>query len=674
MVIVLAVITYAANCDDSNPEECWVDDPNDCPAVYQSVTCSPNDVCGYDGGTKCADTSAFSFGALQEVESTNPDSTYNVFDGGGLVDCYDYESTPSTPFCDNGGSYWCDYNSTCYGIERKTNCTDFGAGPCSFNCLTGYQYCTDIDTTGESNSATCSVDTDTSDCSALGAYSSEHTNVGAACACECDSGYKNCTALDTVGNTYDGCGADITGGGRDDCSIIGESSTNTWMNVTCGCQCEDGYGHCDGVETPDDTAPWTNGCEIKFDTVGSYVNTLDGSYTDDDNYVNTSCLVECSTNYLNCTGNNTIGNNYDGCGARVSGGGESTDLIFGWSGVNTNINTSCTSSCDTDYYNCDGDYTGTGCEKEDNSICSVGPLSGLYDGPACNCVVDKSYYETGTLANYSTTNPILWGHQYGTGWLINFTNSTNSTWGVTQSGCIYFPDTTEQCTAASAGGGADGWGFTSLQALYLYNSTSGVLTYDDTRLNNTNINISLIWSNLTKYEETVINVSLLWGNISQFILDTNDTVQLNLVKTNVSKMFTSNTTQANWITALINDNSTWKTSNTTQANNIDLLRTDNTTQAAEIDDLYTNVSQMWTNMTLYNNAYNMIITNQTSWFSANSTIEMVTAIQDSPTINLSGTLAVTGNVQLESNLTINGTGSQMIFYEDSGGNWIIEIT
>jgi hypothetical protein len=55
---------------------------------------------------------------------------------------------------------------------------------------------------------------------------------------------------------------------------------------------------------------------------------------------------------------------------------------------------------------------------------------------------------------YRTNDPLLWGTQYGTGWLMNLTSdTTNQVFGIDNAGCIVFPDTSSMCTAAGAGGG-----------------------------------------------------------------------------------------------------------------------------------------------------------------------------------------------------------------------------
>ncbi|MCG8685433.1 MAG: hypothetical protein MI892_11195, partial [Desulfobacterales bacterium] len=101
----------------------------------------------------------------------------------------------------------------------------------------------------------------------------------------------------------------------------------------------------------------------------------------------------------------------------------------------------------------------------DGGACSVGALSGTYSGcsgSVGNCVVSKSYFETGTGVSYSTSDSLLWAVQHGGGALINMTNSnTNETFLVNGSGCIVFPDGTTQCSAGAGGANLSSVAFTN---------------------------------------------------------------------------------------------------------------------------------------------------------------------------------------------------------------------
>lgn len=164
-----------------------------------------------------------------------------------------------------------------------------------------------------------------------------------------------------------------------------------WGVFTCG-TCVSGYTYCDGSYTDAD------GCEIDIGTT---------SYPGESNAVyDASCNPQCSGSYLDCNGN--LGSAVDGC-----------EILNGGS-------------------------------------CSVGSLTGVYQGcsgSAGNCVVSKSYFETGTLASYSSTVPLLRGAQYGGGWLFNLTNANSGqTLGINNSACIVFRDNTTQCSAAYGSG------------------------------------------------------------------------------------------------------------------------------------------------------------------------------------------------------------------------------
>ncbi len=96
----------------------WVDDPNNCPTLFQSQNCiDGNKMCGYDSEiVYCYDMSSVSApGGSDTTESNN----IAGFDGGYLLDCEGYDG--SAPHCDNSGSFWCDREATCYGKNVVTN-------------------------------------------------------------------------------------------------------------------------------------------------------------------------------------------------------------------------------------------------------------------------------------------------------------------------------------------------------------------------------------------------------------------------------------------------------------------------------------------------------------------------------------------------------------------------
>lgn len=86
--------------------------------------------------------------------------------------------------------------------------------------------------------------------------------------------------------------------------------------------------------------------------------------------------------------------------------------------------------CLTNYHDCDannGDceiHDGESCTHTDSSLTGVcdgcGSTGTDSEGNSCKCVIAKSYFETGTNAEYSsgTGVPFLWGTQYGDGPLM----------------------------------------------------------------------------------------------------------------------------------------------------------------------------------------------------------------------------------------------------------------
>lgn len=112
-------------------------------------------------------------------------------------------------------------------------------------------------------------------------------------------------------------------------------------------------------------------------------------------------------------------------------------------GGNNHYGDSCLNTdakCDTNYFDCDasGITAGNGCEQRSGTACTQGGLAGTIqctlnaggmctngtNNYTCTCSVPKQYFETGTLTTYSTTDPLLWGQQFGSGPLIQFGNGT----------------------------------------------------------------------------------------------------------------------------------------------------------------------------------------------------------------------------------------------------------
>src|SRR3989339_703406 len=225
---------------------------------------------------------------------------------------------------------------------------------------------------------------------------------GTAFSCEdCYSGYYDCTGDATC---------EIRSG------VTACPDAHGTYNTTCGCNCSAYWYNCDGDAT---TCEWG------------------GTNVDNENYRFTSACAtssfECLPGYDDCNADlneaNINADTTDGCEI------DEWDTNFGAAGLNNRYNDSCTVICDANYYDCDGfgATTTNGCEVQNAASCTVGQLSGTWDGPNCNCVVPTSYFETGVMAEFATTSPLLWGYQYGTGPLMQFTS-----WGASSTGGIFY--------------------------------------------------------------------------------------------------------------------------------------------------------------------------------------------------------------------------------------------
>jgi len=125
----------------------WVDNPVNCPSSNQTEfpgqNCAPEDICGDSSGTaQCFDTSTISAPSSTATSNTDQDGGSFGFDGGYLVNCF-VTADAEAPFCDNGGSFFCDRNSTCFSTQsRDTTCTAnvFGQSTCG-SCRSGFNDC-----------------------------------------------------------------------------------------------------------------------------------------------------------------------------------------------------------------------------------------------------------------------------------------------------------------------------------------------------------------------------------------------------------------------------------------------------------------------------------------------------------------------------------------------------
>nr|HPL93365.1 hypothetical protein [bacterium] len=152
-------------------------------------------------------------------------------------------------------------------------------------------------------------------------------------------------------------------------------TANTWGTATCGA-CRTGYADCNGD---------LGVCEVQYNVTDYPVGT--------NNHYGASCLlgdVRCDSGYYDC----------DASGVAVGNGCEAVR----------------TGACTTG-----GGLSGTW-------SCSVDAGGSCTDGASnytCVCVPPKQYFETGTKAQYLTSDPLLWGVQFGTGPLITFGNSSD---------------------------------------------------------------------------------------------------------------------------------------------------------------------------------------------------------------------------------------------------------
>ncbi len=154
----------------------------------------------------------------------------------------------------------------------------------------------------------------------------------------------------------------------------------------------------------------------------------------DANATTFSCSATCIANYQECDGSTTDG---DGCEIYING-----DSSTAWGRPNVIWEADCTAGCKSTHLDCDGNGEGdsgsdgdNGCEWQKSASCTTGgglPGTQSTTCPAI-CLPNKSYFETGTESGYSTTDPLLWGTQYGTGDLINIEKDSGNSFVVDNS-------------------------------------------------------------------------------------------------------------------------------------------------------------------------------------------------------------------------------------------------
>ena len=111
-----------------------------------------------------------------------------------------------------------------------------------------------------------------------------------------------------------------------------------------------------------------------------------------------------------------------------------------------NSNTGCISG----RYNCDGNAND--CEVVNGSACDAGWGANTGHMSGCTCLPDIQTFQTGIQARFSTSSPLLWGTQLGTGELVRLTANTFSTssFVVTNAGSVGIGFTSTTAPSASA--------------------------------------------------------------------------------------------------------------------------------------------------------------------------------------------------------------------------------
>jgi hypothetical protein len=236
-MFLLALVFFVP--EKAGAQSYWVQDPSNCPTTYSGQSCSGNEViCGIYGGTgfiECYDQYSLSQPLSTTTVETNNPSGSNT--GGYWLDCYDNDGD-GEPLCDNSGDWWCNRDSSCYGVNRVTECYDttFACGDCRAN----YYDC---------NGAGDGTDGDGCEIRA-GVTSCTNGTYNATCTCDCDPYYYNCNGDAT---TCDWGGYNI-------------DSEHYHFETACATSsatCDTDYLDCDGDLTEANIeADTTNGCEV----------------------------------------------------------------------------------------------------------------------------------------------------------------------------------------------------------------------------------------------------------------------------------------------------------------------------------------------------------------------------------------------------------------------------
>src|SRR6056297_401280 len=190
-------------------------------------------------------------------------------------------------------------------------------------------------------------------------------------------------------------------------------------------------------------------CYASVDSTAPYCDN-NGSYwcnRSNDCYNNQNRTTVCTADAWATASCGTCRSGFADC----DGGSDACEIEFGVTdyptGANNNYADCTTAQCDSGWLDCDatGPGAGNGCEIQDGSSCTIGGLPGEYNG--CSCEVPKQYFETGTDTVYSTSDPLLWGTQYGLGDLIHFGTDLNpDLFMVNNDGAVQMAQITEPTT------------------------------------------------------------------------------------------------------------------------------------------------------------------------------------------------------------------------------------
>ena len=319
-------------------------------------------------------------------------------------------------------------------VKNANNCPDvYQSVNCVPNKVCGYDtitHCADPATTNASIPGTVNTDSAQYNSSLTGGYVLDCVKNAATCTpwvCQRD---------DTCYNTVHRA-TTCTGG------------TTTF---TCSATCVSGYEACDGSTTDGD------GCEI-LDGEGN--SDCIGSIPAHNNYLSTGCFCNCNAANQACN-NGQVRNDTDGCEITT---GSSPYPNSSSQYPNAVYGAACSFSCQSaSYNNCDGNQL-NGCEIFNTEACTVtsnggaGTCTGCgatgtdINGNSCACQQEpvKTFY-TSTYVNYTSTKPLLYGQQLGTGQLLNLSNGSSVSFAITNGACLQFKDGTTMCSSGTTGG------------------------------------------------------------------------------------------------------------------------------------------------------------------------------------------------------------------------------